>query len=73
MASTFSPGCNNRRADLNPALETAIACANRLGLPVLVGFGLTDTYPDVNARHHAFMLEDLRELEMPHVEMVCAR
>ncbi|MGB9645569.1 MAG: deoxyribodipyrimidine photo-lyase, partial [Stellaceae bacterium] len=52
---------NSQRAECNPALEAAIAKANRLGLPVLVGFGLTANYPEANARHYAFMLEGLAE------------
>jgi deoxyribodipyrimidine photo-lyase len=54
---------NSQRAEFNPALEVAIAEANRLGLPVLVGFGLTEDYPEANARHYAFMLEGLAETE----------
>ena len=54
---------NSQRAEFNPALEAAIAAANRLGLPVLVGFGLTADYPEANARHYAFMLEGLAETE----------
>ena len=54
---------NSQRAEFNPALEVAIAEANRLGLPVLVGFGLTADYPEANARHYAFMLEGLSETE----------
>jgi len=52
---------NSQRAEFNPALEVAIADANRLGLPVIVGFGLTAEYPEANARHYAFMLEGLAE------------
>ncbi len=52
---------NSQRAAFNPALEVAIAEASRLGLPVLVGFGLTADYPEANARHYAFMLEGLAE------------
>lgn len=52
----------SQRATFNPALETAIAAANRIGLPVLVGFGLTESYPEANARHYAFMLEGLAEV-----------
>ncbi|MEA2758713.1 MAG: deoxyribodipyrimidine photo-lyase [Methylobacteriaceae bacterium] len=51
----------SQRESFSPALEAAIASANRLNLPVLVCFGLTDGYPDANARHYAFMLEGLRE------------
>ena len=53
----------SQRATFNPALEWAAASANRLRLPVVVGFGLTDGYPEANARHYAFMLEGLREVE----------
>jgi deoxyribodipyrimidine photo-lyase len=52
---------NSQRAAFNPALEVAIAEANRLGLPVLVGFGLTADYPEANSRHYDFMLEGLAE------------
>jgi deoxyribodipyrimidine photo-lyase len=51
----------SQREAFNPALEVAIAAANRLALPVLVGFGLMDDFPEANARHYAFMLEGLRE------------
>ena len=53
----------SQRAAFNPALEWAVANANRLRLPVVVGFGLADGYPGANARHCAFMLEGLREVE----------
>jgi deoxyribodipyrimidine photo-lyase len=46
----------------NHALEHAIAEANRLGLPVVVGFGLMDNYPEANERHYAFMLEGLADV-----------
>jgi deoxyribodipyrimidine photo-lyase len=51
----------SQREAFNPALEVAIAAANRLSLPLLVGFGLMDDFPEANARHYAFMLEGLRE------------
>ncbi len=51
----------SQRADWNHALEHAIEHANLLHQPVLVGFGLTEKYPDANLRHFAFMLEGLRE------------
>jgi deoxyribodipyrimidine photo-lyase len=51
----------SQRADDNPALEYAIAQANRLDLPVLVVFALTDSYPEANLRHYRFMLEGLAE------------
>ncbi len=51
----------SQREAFNPALEVAIAAANRLSLPLLVGFGLVADFPEANARHYAFMLEGLRE------------
>jgi deoxyribodipyrimidine photo-lyase len=57
----------SQRERFNPALEAAIAAANRLQLPVVVGFGLADDYPEANARHYTFMLEGLAETAR-HVE-----
>jgi deoxyribodipyrimidine photo-lyase len=51
----------SQRAVFNPALETAIAAANRLRIPVLVAFALADPLPRAQARHYAFMLEGLAE------------
>ena len=51
----------SQRAVFNPALEVAIAAANRLRLPLVVGFGLRDNLPHAKARHYAFMLEGLAE------------
>ena len=53
----------SQRAEYNHALEYAIQQANALGQGVLVGFGLTDKYPDANLRHYTFMLEGLRETQ----------
>ncbi|MFZ5729329.1 MAG: deoxyribodipyrimidine photolyase [Phenylobacterium sp. RIFCSPHIGHO2_01_FULL_70_10] len=50
-----------QRAGFNPALELAIEAANQRDLPVVVGFGLTDGYPEANARHYAFMLQGLAD------------
>ena len=52
----------SQRATFNPALEHAIARANEIRLPVVVGFGLMDDYPEANARHYVFMLEGLRDV-----------
>ena len=52
----------SQRADFNPALEYAARRANRIGCGLIVGFGLTDSYPEANERHYAFMLEGLREV-----------
>ncbi|MFY0582880.1 deoxyribodipyrimidine photo-lyase [Cystobacter fuscus] len=49
------------RAEHNPALEFAIQRANEAKLPLLVGFGLMDDYPEANARHYRFLLEGLRD------------
>jgi len=51
----------SQRAEENHALEYAIELANHLDLPLLVVFGLTDTYPEANLRHFRFMLEGLTE------------
>jgi len=51
----------SQRAACNHALEHAIRRANELNLPVVAGFGLTDDYPEANARHYAFMLEGLSD------------
>ena len=51
----------SQRAYWNPALEFAVDLANQRKLPLLVGFGLTDRYPEANLRHYAWMLEGLRE------------
>lgn len=52
----------SQRAEDNPALEHAVRRANELGLPLLVGFGLMDGYPEANLRHYRFMLEGLVEV-----------
>lgn len=66
-----------QRTRYNHALETAIREANELGLPVLAVFGLTDSYPDANERHYAFMLEGLRDvregLERHGIQLVVLR
>lgn len=51
-----------QRVRSNHALGLAIELANRRGLPVVVGFGLMDDYPEANRRHYAFMLEGLAEV-----------
>jgi deoxyribodipyrimidine photo-lyase len=53
----------SQRASFNPALEHAIGEANAERLPVVVGFGLMDDYPEANRRHYAFMLQGLQEVE----------
>jgi deoxyribodipyrimidine photo-lyase len=53
----------SQRSEWNHALEYAIEQANASGQPVVVLFGLTDSYPEANERHYAFMLEGLRETQ----------
>lgn len=53
----------SQRAEFNHALEFALREANRLKLPALAVFGLTEKYPEANERHYAFMLEGLRETQ----------
>lgn len=53
----------SQRAKCNHALEFAIQQANELNLPLLVGFGLMDDYPDANIRHYRFMLEGLKDTQ----------
>jgi deoxyribodipyrimidine photo-lyase len=50
-----------QRAHFNHALEYAVGEANGRGLPLLCCFGLTDGYPEANARHYHFMLEGLAD------------
>jgi len=45
----------------NHALEFAIQKANELHKPLVVFFGLTDSFPEANERHYQFMLEGLQE------------
>ncbi len=52
----------SQRAQMNHALEHALYLANSEGLPLLVGFGIMDDYPEANRRHYAFMLEGLKEV-----------
>ncbi|MBN1974787.1 MAG: deoxyribodipyrimidine photo-lyase [Sedimentisphaerales bacterium] len=51
-----------QRSEYNHALEYAIRNANKLNLPVLVFFGLTDDFPEANLRHYYFMLEGLKKV-----------
>lgn len=54
---------SSQRAEVNHALEFTIERANELNLPLLVGFGLTDDYPDANVRHYTFMLQGLQDAQ----------
>jgi len=50
----------SQRAEYNHALEFAIKQANERKQPLIVYFGLTDAFPEANARHYHFMLEGLK-------------
>ncbi len=67
----------SQRPAWNDALDFAAERANKLRQPLLVAFGLTDDYPDANARHYRFMLQGLREtqaaLETRGIRMVVQR
>ncbi len=51
----------SQRAANNHALEYAAERAKELDKPLVVFFGLTDSFPDANRRHYFFMLEGLKE------------
>ncbi len=51
----------SQRAVFNPALEVAVAAANRRRLPLVVAFALYDPLPQAQRRHYAFMLEGLAD------------
>jgi deoxyribodipyrimidine photo-lyase len=54
----------SQRVEYNHALEYSISKANKLNRPLLVYFGITDSYPDANERHYHFMLEGLKEVQL---------
>ncbi len=54
---------SSHRTQQNHALEYAIENANNLNIPLIVFFGLFDSFPDANLRHFTFLLEGLREIE----------
>jgi deoxyribodipyrimidine photo-lyase len=54
---------SSQRTEFNHALEYSILKANKLNNPLVVFFGLTDSYPEANQRHYWFMLEGLQEVQ----------
>ncbi len=64
----------SQRVHYNHSLVYAADVADKLKLPLLVFFGLTDNYPEANQRHYQFMLEGLnetsRELEKRNIKMI---
>ena len=51
------------RGHENPALDTAVFVAGRLGLPVLVYQGLGGRHPYNSDRHHMFIMEGARDVQ----------
>jgi deoxyribodipyrimidine photo-lyase len=51
-----------QRSRCNHALEWAVDVALACKLPLLVAFVLTDSFPEANCRHYAFMLEGLHDV-----------
>ena len=52
----------SHRTEENPTLRYAVERADQAYLPVMVYFGLWQTYPEANLRHFRFMLEGLDEV-----------
>ena len=52
-----------QRAEHNQALDYAIMFANKLNQPLLVYFGITNSYPEANQRHYYFMFEGLKDVQ----------
>ena len=67
----------SQRTQLNHAMTYAMEMANGLDKPLLVYFGLTDSYPEASERHYRFMLEGLqevqRELESQGIQFILLR
>ena len=53
----------SQRAHYNHALEYAIQKANDLRKPLIVLFGITESFPGSNLRHYQFMFEGLKPLK----------
>jgi len=52
-----------QRTEYNQALDYAIMLANKLDKPLIVYFGITNSFPEANERHYYFMLEGLKEVQ----------
>lgn len=53
----------SQRTKNNHALEYSIQLANKYQKPLVVFFGITETFPDSNLRHYHFMLQGLKDIE----------
>ncbi|MCR9293224.1 MAG: FAD-dependent oxidoreductase [bacterium] len=51
------------RFEENPALDVARFAAHQLNLPLLVYQGLSQRYPYASDRHHAFIMQGVRDLQ----------
>lgn len=64
----------SQRVFYNHGLSCAASISNKLNLPLLVFFGLTEDFPEANLRHYSFMLEGLaetsEELKKRNIRMV---
>ena len=54
---------SSHRTTDNPALRYAIERADRATLPLVVYFGLDQSYPEANLRHFRFMVEGLTDVD----------
>ena len=52
------------RSDENPALDVAISFAHQLKLPLLVYHAISQHYEYASDRHHTFMLEGARDVQI---------
>ncbi|MFO7890611.1 MAG: deoxyribodipyrimidine photo-lyase [bacterium] len=53
----------SQRTENNHALEYAVQRANERKKPLLVFFGIMDSFPEANLRHYTFMLQGLQDVE----------
>ncbi len=53
----------SQRTENNHALEYAIKLSNDCKKPLVVFFGITDSFPEANLRHFTFMLQGLQDVE----------
>ncbi len=57
------------RTDENPALDVARQLAQSLAMPLVVYQGLSESYRFASDRHHTFILEAARELQIAYDEL----
>ncbi len=64
----------SQRTKFNHALEFSINQANKQNKPLVVYFGLMESYPEANLRHYKFMIDGLNEtndsLEKRNIQLV---